>query len=91
MALSKPRSDENQVAEPPAWFRLLTPSATDLIFIILLVTMTGGVLAPRLLGDASIGWHIRNGDLMLQSHAITRTDPFSVTMGGVEQVLTRDP
>ncbi len=82
MALSKPRSDENQVAEPPAWFRLLTPSATDLIFIILLVTMTGGVLAPRLLGDASIGWHIRNGDLMLQSHAITRTDPFSVTMGG---------
>ena len=44
--------------------------------------MTGGVLAPRLLGDASIGWHIRNGDLMLQSHAITRTDPFSVTMGG---------
>jgi hypothetical protein len=44
--------------------------------------MTGGSLAPRLLGDASIGWHIRNGELMLQSHAITRTDPFSVTMGG---------
>ena len=44
--------------------------------------MTGGILAPRLLGDASIGWHIRNGELMLQSHSITRTDPFSATMGG---------
>ena len=67
---------------PPAWFRFLAPSASDLIFIILLVTMTAGVLAPRLLGDASIGWHIRNGELILQSHSITRTDPFSVTMAG---------
>ncbi len=44
--------------------------------------MTGGALAPRLLGDASIGWHIRNGELILRTHSITRTDPFSVTMGG---------
>jgi hypothetical protein len=79
---STPYSGENQAALPPAWFRLLVPSATDLIFILLLVAMTAGVLAPRLLGDASIGWHIRNGELMLHSHAITRTDPFSVTMGG---------
>jgi len=79
---STSNSGENQTASPPAWFRLLVPSAADLIFIILLVTMTGGVLAPRLLGDASIGWHIRNGELMLRSHAITRTDPFSVTMAG---------
>ena len=66
----------------PAWFRFLAPSTTDLIFIILLVAMSGGVLAPRLLGDASIGWHIRNGEQMLRTHAITRTDSFSVTMGG---------
>jgi hypothetical protein len=66
----------------PAWFRFLAPSTTDLIFIILLVTMSGGVLASRLLGDASIGWHIRNGEQMLRTHTITRTDPFSVTMGG---------
>jgi len=44
--------------------------------------MTGGVLALRLLGDASIGWHIRNGELMLHTHSITRIDPFSITMGG---------
>jgi hypothetical protein len=53
-----------------------------LIFIILLVAMTGGILAPRLLGDASIGWHIRNGELILQSHSVTRADPFSATMNG---------
>ena len=69
-------------APPPAWFRFLAPSITDLIFIILLFAMSSGALAPRLLGDASIGWHIRNGEQMLRTHAITRTDPFSVTMGG---------
>ncbi len=67
---------------PPAWFQFLAPSTTDVIFIILLVTMSGGALASRLLGDASIGWHIRNGEQMLRTHAITRTDSFSVTMGG---------
>jgi len=80
-------SDKNytrppQATAPPAWFRFLVPSVADLIFIILLVAMTGGILAPRLLGDASIGWHIRNGELMLRSHSITRADPFSVTMNG---------
>jgi len=69
-------------APPPAWFRFLAPSITDLIFIILLFAMSSGALAPRLLGDASIGWHIRNGELMLRTHSITRVDPFSVTMGG---------
>ncbi|MGH9538835.1 MAG: hypothetical protein ACRD3H_12975 [Terriglobales bacterium] len=67
---------------PPVWLRFLVPSVADLMFIILLLAMTGGILAPRLLGDASIGWHIRNGELMLRTHAITRTDPFSVTMSG---------
>jgi hypothetical protein len=66
----------------PGWIRFGVPSATDLIFIILLAALTAGTLAPRLLGDASVGWHIRNGQQMLTTHAITRTDPFSVTMGG---------
>ena len=67
---------------PPAWFRFLAPSASDLIFIILLVTMTAGVLAPRLLGDASIGWHIRNGEQILQTGHLPRTDNFSATKSG---------
>jgi hypothetical protein len=65
---------------PPAWFRFLAPSITDLIFIILLFAMSSGALAPRLLGDASVGWHIRNGEQMLHTHSVTRTDSFSVTM-----------
>jgi hypothetical protein len=78
----KPDTRAPQAAPPPAWFRFLVPSASDLIFIVLLAAMTGGALAPRLLGDASIGWHIRNGELILRTHSIARTDPFSVTMGG---------
>ena len=69
-------------APPPAWFRFIAPSITDLIFVILLFAMSSGALAPRLLGDASIGWHIRNGEQMLRTDSVTRTDPFSVTMGG---------
>ena len=64
------------------WQSFLLPSATDLVFLGLLFSLSCGVIAPRLLSDAGIGWHIRNGQLMLQAHAITRTDPFSSTMSG---------
>ncbi len=71
-------------AHPPApgWVRYLLPSVSDLIFLILLISLCCGIFAPRLLGDAGIGWHIRNGELMLRTHSITRTDPFSATMSG---------
>ena len=71
-------------AHPPApgWVRYLLPSVSDLIFLVLLISLCCGVFAPRLLGDAGIGWHIRNGELMLRTHSITRTDPFSATMSG---------
>lgn len=58
------------------------PSVADLIFLVLVLSLSIGTLAPRLLGDADIGWHIRNGELILQTHTITRADPFSSTMGG---------
>jgi len=61
---------------------VLFPSVADLIFLVLAFLLSCGTIAPRLLGDAGIGWHIRNGELMLQTHAITRTDPFSSTMQG---------
>ena len=63
-------------------FRFLAPSVADLIFIVLLVALTYGVLAPRLLKDGGTGWHIRNGQQILQTHSITRTDSFSYTMQG---------
>ena len=66
----------------PAWFRWLAPSVCDLLFLVLLASLTVGALAPRLLGDSDIGWHIRNGENMLTSHSIARTDVFSSTMAG---------
>ena len=72
----------NKVRKPPEWFRSLIPSVADLIFIVLVVSLTCGGLAPRLLKDAGTGWHIRNGQQILLTHSITRTDSFSYTMHG---------
>ena len=58
------------------------PSVSDLIFVGLLFALSCGALGRLLLRDAGTGWHIRNGQLMLQTHSITRVDPFSATMSG---------
>jgi len=60
----------------------LVPSVSDVLFIAILAGLSCGALGRILLHDAGIGWHIRNGQLMLQTHAITRTDPFSATIHG---------
>ncbi|HVI07731.1 MAG TPA: hypothetical protein VND65_05505 [Candidatus Binatia bacterium] len=39
-------------------------------------------LSSRLLGDAGAGWHIRTGQIILATHSIPRTDPFSSSMSG---------
>jgi hypothetical protein len=65
----------------PILFRLL-PSISDLIFILLLLSFACGSLSKGLLGDAGIGWHIRNGQNILAAHAIPHTDSFSATMAG---------
>jgi hypothetical protein len=61
---------------------LILPSVTDLIFVAVLLSLSYSALSSRLLGDAGIGWHIRNGELMLRTHAVTRVDVFSYTMNG---------
>jgi hypothetical protein len=71
-----------EVRRPLARFQLIVPSVADLIFIVLLIALTSGALAPRLLKDAGTGWHIRNGQQILHTHSITRTDSFSYTMHG---------
>ena len=62
--------------------RFLVPSARDIIFIFLFWSVLAGTLSNRPLADPDIGWHIRTGELMLQTHSIPRTDPFSSTMQG---------
>jgi hypothetical protein len=58
------------------------PSPIDLIFILLFFALTYGALAPAMLGDADIGWHIRNGQNILSTHAIPHSDSFSAAMSG---------
>jgi hypothetical protein len=60
----------------------LVPSVADLIFVLLLATMSCGLMATRLLGDAGTGWHIRNGEQILRTHSIPHTDPFSASTTG---------
>jgi hypothetical protein len=57
------------------------PSIADLIFIGLLGTLVFTPLSIKLLGDAGIGWHIRNGQRILALHVIPRLDPFSSSVG----------
>ncbi len=79
---SKPLQTRDPSASTATWFKWVSPSITDLLFLVIFFALTCGVLAPRLLWDAGIGWHIRNGQLMLQTHTITRIDSFSSTMNG---------
>jgi hypothetical protein len=64
------------------WLQFLMPSVSDLLFVALLLGLGCGALGRLLLRDAGTGWHIRDGELILQSHSITRVDPFSATMSG---------
>jgi len=64
------------------WLRLAIPSVADSFFVAVVAAILLTPLAVRLLGDAGIGWHIRTGQLILQTHAVPRVDPFSSTMGG---------
>ena len=71
-----------QRANPSRWLLFLMPSISDLLFVALLLGLSCGAMGRLLLRDAGTGWHIRNGQLMLQTHSVTRVDPFSATMSG---------
>jgi len=58
------------------------PSVADLLFVGLLFGLSAGALGRALLGDADTGWHIGDGQQILMSHAIPRTDSFSASLNG---------
>jgi len=60
----------------------LVPSVRDIIFIFLFCSLLAGTFSNRPLADPDIGWHIRTGELILATHTLPRTDPFSSTMQG---------
>lgn len=66
----------------PLWLRVVMPSVTDLFFVATFLLLTLSAWAARLLWDTSTGWHIRNGERIIHTLTIPRTDPFSYTMAG---------
>jgi hypothetical protein len=74
------RTATASVTAARAWLRFLIPSTCDLVFVLLLLGLAWGTLAQGLLRDAGIGWHIRTGQLILGTHSIPHTDPFSSSM-----------
>ena len=67
---------------PAVWLRWVLPSFADVFFLVLLAILAFSPMSAGLLGDADTGWHIRNGEQILATHTIPRTDPFSYTKQG---------
>ena len=72
----------NEEKSRAAALRFLLPSARDIIFVFMFLSLLAGSLSNRSLADPDIGWHIRTGELILQTHTLPRTDPYSSTMHG---------
>ena len=68
-------------SRPRRGFSVLRPGLADALFVVLLirVMMLG---QTQLLKDPGIGWHVKTGQMILQTGRIPRTDPFSYTRGG---------
>lgn len=63
------------------WLRWILPSVADLLFVAILAALVCTSISTRLLNDAGVGWHIRTGQFILNTHGIPRVDPFSSQAG----------
>jgi hypothetical protein len=66
----------------PAWTRWVLPSFADVFFLVLLGILAFTSASAALLADADTGWHIRNGEYILATRSVPRTDLFSYTKAG---------
>jgi hypothetical protein len=83
-AIASPARDGVNMREKPkpGWTRWVLPSIADIFFLVLIGLLAFAPASAALLGDADTGWHIRNGELILATHAVPHTDPFSYTKAG---------
>lgn len=70
------------VKSSAAWVRWGLPSIADVFFLVLLGILAFSPMSKGLLGDADTGWHIRNGEFILTTRSVPRTDFFSYTKAG---------
>jgi len=71
------RSKNRKVGAVARW---LLPSFGGYCLLIILFLLVNN--SPRLLLDSDTGWHIRAGELVLETRAVPQRDPFSHTMAG---------
>jgi hypothetical protein len=67
---------------PASWVRWGLPSIADVFFLVLLGILAFSPMSKGLLGDADTGWHIRNGEFILATKSVPRSDYFSYTKAG---------
>jgi len=79
-----PQSFATTAPGPATWFRRFgLPSVPDFFFAALLVALFGHPDHwQALLFDGDTGWHIRNGQLILQTATVPHQDPFSFSRPG---------
>jgi hypothetical protein len=65
-----------------AWVRWVLPSLADVFFLVLVGILAFSPASAALLEDGDTGWHIRNGEFILATHSVPRTDSFSYTRAG---------
>jgi len=66
----------------PFWARLMLPRMADLVFLVIFCALVFTPWPTRMLSDAGTGWHIRNGEHILATHAVPHVDYFSYTAAG---------
>ncbi|MFN7933846.1 MAG: hypothetical protein U0R19_10985 [Bryobacteraceae bacterium] len=65
------------------WTRLLIPDAGMMVAAVsLFFGLFLGDGPSKLFRDSDTGWHIRNGERLLDGHPLARTDPYSFTKPG---------
>ena len=65
-----------------SWIHWVLPSFADVFFLVLAGILAFTPASAALLEDADTGWHIRNGEFILATHSVPRTDLFSYTRAG---------
>lgn len=66
--------------------RLLRPTLSDCLVTWLLLGLCFGVPIVHRISNNDTWWHLRTGQMILQTHSVPRVDPFSFTMLGKQWV-----
>src|SRR5215471_21814309 len=82
-ALDAPHRSKADAAEVTSLAVWLLPNFAAVIFAVTLLQvlfLSAGI--PRLFHDSDTGWHVRNGESILKTASVPRTDAFSYTREG---------